>query len=376
MRRLRWLLQKSSEPPGSAANLLTQPSIVIYDPEKRPCKGFVHVSSFTLTYNMSSIRQTVIQRAVWAAILLGVMAFGLVFPFPFEGRPSGEVFDLAHGPVFCLVLICGVAFLDPSAAGLSTRWTVILPMSFFRVLVVALGLTFVGLAGEFLQKYSGRNASWSDVAANTIGLLAGVLWIRSRAVTGPVRTGLVTAAVMAIVLISVRPTQNLIDCYQQYRSFPQLASFERRRELGSFHGTKAALRRSEDWSTDGAWSLKMQLRPARFSGAAMIWFPRDWSHTSALQLDLYNPEEDRVTVFVKVFDHQHTTTGYNHRDRFLRSFVVEAGGSQSVRIDMHDILTAPEGRRMDLKNVWALEIYVADVSSPQVLYVDHLRLAP
>lgn len=326
--------------------------------------------------DMSSIRQTVIQRTVWAAVLMGVMAFGLVFPFPFEGRPSGELFDLAHGPVFCLVLICCVAFLDPAAAGLSARWTVILPMTFRRVLAMALGLAAVGIAGEFLQKFTGRNASWSDVAANSVGLLAGVLWIRSRAVTGTARAVLVASAVMAIVLISVKPARNLLDCYQQYRSFPQLASFERSRELGSFHGTRATLRRSEEWSSAGDWSLKMQLRPARFSGAAMIWFPRDWSHTSALQLDLHNPAEDAVTVFVKVFDHQHTLTGYNHRDRFLRSFVVEANASQAVHIDMQDILTAPEDRQMDLNNVWALEIFVADVSSPQVLFVDHLRLVP
>lgn len=323
---------------------------------------------------MSSTRQIVIQRAVWTAVLMGVMAFGLVFPFPFEGRPSGELFDLAHGPVFCVVLICCVAFLDPAAVSLPSRWAVIVPMTFGRVIAMAAGLTLVGIAGEFLQKFTGRNASWSDVAANTTGLLAGVLWIRSRAVAGRKRILLAAAAVILIVLISVKPVQNLYDCYKQYHSFPQLASFERTRELGSFHGIRAGLRRSREWSSSGDWSLKMQLRPAKFSGANMIWFPRDWNHTTALQMDLYNPEDAAVTVFVKVFDNQHTLTGYEHRDRFLRRVVVEAKSIQAVHIDMQDILTAPQDRQMNLKNVWGLEVFVADVDKPQVLFLDNLRL--
>jgi len=321
-----------------------------------------------------SIRRIILGRSVLAAGLLGIIGFGLVFPFPWEGRLSGEVFDLAHAPAFCLALICMVGFLDPAAIGLPARLPTVVKMTFHRVLGMALLLMIVGLAGEYLQKFSGRNPSWLDVAANSAGLLAGLLWVASRGVQGIGRRLLTAAAVVILVAVSMNSIAGIRDCFAQNRSFPLLASFERPREIDCWVARRASISRSDEWSSDGRYSLHTKLNPGKVSGLAMVWFPRDWSNLRIMQMDLHNSGHHPVTLFIKLFDQQHAETGYDHHDRFHVEVTVDAGATQTVSIDLADVRNAPANREMDMRKIWAIEIFGWNLTEVHELHVDHLRL--
>jgi len=309
-----------------------------------------------------------------AVALLCAVLFGLVFPFSFEGRLSGEVFDLAHAPVFAAALLCLVGFFDPRAIGLSERFATILPMSLRRVAIITVLLTLLGMTGEYLQKFAGRSPSWGDIIANSIGLAAALAWITSRLVTGLHRRWLALAAVGLLVIVSIRPLTEAWDCIQQIRSFPLLASFERSRELGSWATYKSNIERSTEWASDGEYSLKAHLPAGRYPGFAMVWFNHDWSDYDALQLDLMNPNAEPLPVVIKLFDEHHTKSGFDHHDRFHKDVLLPPGESMAVRIALADVESAPEKRTMKMKRIWAIEIFSPDVREKRELFVDHVRL--
>lgn len=321
-----------------------------------------------------SLRQTVLRRGLLAIALMCVVAFGLVFPFPFEGRLSGDVFDLAHAPVFCFALLCLIGFCDPPAIGLPQRFTTILPMKLGRVIVITIGLMIAGIVGEYAQKFAGRNASWGDVLANSTGMLAALAWVASRTHSGFRRRSLVVLASLLMLGISLNPIRDIWDSVQQIRSFPMLSSFERSRELGSWARYRSEFERSTDWSSHGDYSLKVTLPPGEYPGVAMVWFKHDWREFSHLHLDLMNPNDEPLTVSVKLFDKYHTMTGYQHNDRFHRDYVLEPGVPLPVDIDLAEVESAPESRKMILKWMWSIEIFSCDVKQTQFLHVDHLRL--
>lgn len=311
---------------------------------------------------------------MFAVALLCVVAFGLVFPFPFEGRLSGEIFDLAHAPVFCVALLCLIGFCDPPAIGLPQRFATILPMKIGRAVMITIALMVAGIVGEYAQKFAGRNASWADVLANSAGMLAALAWVASRSLTGLRRRALVFVAVGLIAAISFNPLRNSWDSIQQIRSFPMLSSLERSRELGSWARYHSDFERSTAWASEGKYSLKATLPAGEYPGVALVWFNRDWSDYSKLHLDLMNPNAEPLTVTVKLFDKDHTLAGYQHNDRFVRDFTLQPGVPTPVEIDLADVMNAPTSRTMDLKWMWSIEVFSYEVQQTKYLFVDHLRL--
>ena len=322
----------------------------------------------------TSLKKTAFQRAVLGCVLLGTVCIGLVFPFPMKGRLWGEIFDLAHAPVFFVSLVCLIGFFDPSAVGLPKRLVTLISMTFGRVLAVTVALMLIGLVGEFLQRFAGRNPSWADVAANSTGLIAGLLWIASVAEQGIKRFFLRLGVVVALVAVSTPSALEAWASIQQIRNFPRLASFERTRELGSWHRHRSSIQRSNDWSSDGHYSAKVTLNPADYPGASMVWFEQDWTAFRTLKLDLHNPAETELHLVIKLYDQQHVANGFEFDDRFHRSVVLEPKSSANVTIDLVDVQSAPKSRQIHLDRMAAIDIFSIDVQQPTNFFVDHLRL--
>ena len=100
-------------------------------------------------------RQVLARRLLLAASVVVVVALGLVLPIPLDGRLWGNLFDLAHAPVFCAMLLGVVGAFDPQSIGLPNRLSTVVAMTRLRVLRIAAVLMVVGGVGEFLQKFAG-----------------------------------------------------------------------------------------------------------------------------------------------------------------------------------------------------------------------------
>lgn len=314
------------------------------------------------------------KRTLLAVALLACVGGALVFPFPMQGRLWGDIFDLAHAPVFCLSLIFLVGFFDPAAVGAPSRFATILPMTRHRVSLVTLVLMTVGLVGEFLQQFANRNPSWADVFANSAGLLAGCVWIYSVSMRGIRRTLLAGAALGILILVNTNPALEAWDGIQQAQNFPVLASFERSRELGNWHPHGAAISRTTDWSSDGDTSLCVKMQPSEFPGVAMVWLEPDWTNFRTLQFDVRNPNEKPLSVIVKVQDKQHSETGFQHKDRFHQSITVAPHSETSVTVDLTDVQNAPAQRQMNMQQINMIDLYSPNLLEPTAFLLDHLRL--
>ena len=319
---------------------------------------------------------TVLVRRIAIAIgLLGCVAIGLVFPFPVEGRLWGEIFNLAHAPVFCGTLLLIVGLCDPSAVGFSNRYQILLSMTCKRAVAVAVGLIAAGIGAEVIQKLVGRSASLGDVAANSAGLLAGLCWVL-RCRSQPIAVGrkYVLAGLMTLTLVSVPSVLEIWDCVLQIRSFPVLASFERAREFRNWDTHGAEVEQSNQWATAGKSCAKLRLLHGDYPGMLMTWFERDWSNYSSVHLDLKNTEEFDLQIVFKVYDRQHVDHNFADDDRFHEAVRVPAGQEISLTIPLEKIQNSPANRQMDLTNIGGIDLFAVHLSKPAVLLVDGLLL--
>lgn len=305
-----------------------------------------------------------------------IMVVGLLFPFPLSGRIWMEVFNLAHAPAFCglQLLLCGI--LHPQTLGLRQSYAVIQVMTPARIIGLGLLLTAAGVLGELGQSVLGRHASIGDIVSNTSGLLAATLWLLSRNKPRLLKGVLRMAAPMIILFNVQAPIRSMIDCWQQTRSFPVLASFERPLELGSWGAKDSEISRSRDWSTDGEHSLKIALTTEQFSCAAFWWFEGDWSGYQALQFDVFNPEPTPVELIVKIEDHQHAESDFEPTDRYQELLTLDPGSTRRLTISVQELRQAPRTREMDLTQMKQIEFFTFELTTPRTIYVDQLRLVP
>lgn len=222
-------------------------------------------------------RKTVLNGRVGLIALVGVGVFlALIFPFPVGGRLWSELFNLAHAPVFCGLVLLVSGFLDPSSVGLS-RFTVLRPVRPGEVLLIAGACLAIGLVGELLQAAAGRSPSLKDMLANTAGVVSAVLWIASCRTDGILPSLLTFGCVLVLMLAVVRPISGIISAIRQRAEFPPLESFEPEDERDVWQPSKTDLNRTSEDATHGDSSLILQVLPGDFAGATMIGEVRDGS---------------------------------------------------------------------------------------------------
>ena len=188
-------------------------------------------------------QKTVFNGRVCLITLVGICVFlALIFPFPVGGRLWSELFNLAHAPVFCGLVLLVSGFLDPSSVGIS-RFTVLRPVRLGEVLLIACGCLALGLVGELLQAAAGRSPSLKDVLANTAGVVSALLWIASCRTDGILPSVLTFGCVLVLALGVVRPISGIIGAIRQRAEVRVPESFERDDEPEVWQPNNAELNR-------------------------------------------------------------------------------------------------------------------------------------
>ncbi len=324
--------------------------------------------------------RVIVPRLMILAIVGGGLLLLLVYPFPLRGRLWRAVFDLGHCPAFFFLLLVVVGILDPVAAGLANHRKTIWPVTRMRLVGLCLLGVLSGIVGELLQHVSGRHASGSDVAANCAGLLAGYFWIRGNLglsggqIPASPRHWYRLCSGLTILATSLIPVLEIRECLWQRWDVPVLNSFERRQELRGWSAHQAEISRSEEWSAEGRTSLKIQLWPGIWPGADMIWPYPDWTGHVSFCVEAFNSSDLDLRLAVKIQDTAHPNSGYDPADRFEREYRLPAGGRESIRIRLADVVGAPASRTMRLDQIAQVEFFCIGLRKPAVLFLDHLRL--
>jgi len=127
---------------------------------------------------------------------------------------------------------------------------------------------------------------------------------------------------------------------------------------------------SSEHATHGAHSLKMELFPSDYPGFSPKLSEKDWRRHRTLSFDIFNAQDANVTVIMRI-DDQPENTGY--ADRYNQKFRLDSGAN-TVSIPLDSLVTSGNPRRLDLKNIHKLIIFLSHPKQMHVLYLDYLRI--
>jgi hypothetical protein len=129
---------------------------------------------------------------------------------------------------------------------------------------------------------------------------------------------------------------------------------------------------SDEHYTHGSKSLKVSLYPSDYPGLDIIPRENDWRMYRELSLDVYNPQENRVPLSVRIDDREGSPA---FKERYNRSFVLRSGINH-IRIPFDSLARDGSGSPLNLKSISRLIFFVAHPVNRVDLYFDYLRLAP
>ncbi len=315
------------------------------------------------TENTSPEKTSKISKAalIVPLVFAVLLAVGLVAPMPFGGRTYGVIFDMLHGPAFALFAAI-LVFVLPKR---TTR----------QKLLVVVGVWFFlvggGVLAEIIQSFIGRSASWHDIAANTLGVTAGLLWATTRGTQSrPLRGWATAVSILLLMAAAARAPFILTDCLMQRFDKPILASFESRLEMTRWKTHDCRISRASDHATHGQSSLRMDLDEAVYPGIASRSLLHDWSDYEALAFDITVDEGPPLELVIKLQDALHDC---DPSDRFEKIFRL-GPGTHAIEIPLAAVAQAPRDRALDLTRVTGVQFFLINTDRPRVLHLDNLRL--
>ena len=296
--------------------------------------------------------------------LVGII---LIVPLPFSGRVSRSIMDLSHAPVFAGLTWLAFRTLRPRVS-----WS-----SLALAGLIGEILLVVGLAAEFIQQQVGRTFAWHDIYSNCAGVAAGWLWIfagktavRRRPLRIIVRAAVWGLSAALFLLPNTWAALSLVDIVFQPYELPMLASFESWSELTRFSSNNSRCYRVNEFASEGAWSLRVDLQRGWYTGVTLDDPWRDWSAYRELVFDVNVRSESPLPLTVKIEDQ---ATNGEYFDRYNGEIVLKPGG-QRVRINLEMVAEAPIGRRLDLAHIKRLQLFAANLPHSERMYLDNVHL--
>lgn len=128
--------------------------------------------------------------------------------------------------------------------------------------------------------------------------------------------------------------------------------------------------RSTEHTTQGEFSLRLQLFPSAYPGFNPEISIKDWSAYTHFSFDVWNDEKYEVPLTVRIDDRK---SNPSFADRYNKTFLL-LPGMNYIEISLHDLMTSDTRRPMDLSSIEQLIIFIATPQSPVTLFLDHGRL--
>ena len=239
-------------------------------------------------------------------------------------------------------------------------------------LTTFVAVLLAGTVVEFVQHFTGRDASAGDVLMDAAGasfVLCGLaLWARPAPGKGRLTAprGLLVVGMLVSASVVVAPLAESALAYQRRAAiFPDLLRFDRPIDR-YFLLDRGIQSRVEPlpapWhGADDAPALRAELTRARGPGLQLFEPAPDWRGYSALKIDLVNPGDTSLRLVVRVHDAAHDQ---RHEDRFNRAFILAAASRRVLEIPLADIENAPRDRPLDLSRVAAIGLFEGSRPAP------------
>lgn len=175
---------------------------------------------------------------------------------------------------------------------------------------------------------------------------------------------------ITIIFLTILPIF-LLNCNNNTAQERILFDFESDSELDRIHWScHTLLSLSSEHVTHGKRSLKMELYPSDYPGLDPKIEANDWRGFKALCFDIYNPENKKVQISVRIDDRKDYP---EYKGRYNKRFIMNQGMNQ-ISIPLNTLVTSGTDRNLNLKNIYRLLIFTANPEKKVVLYIDYIRL--
>ena len=219
-----------------------------------------------------------------------------------------------------------------------------------------------------------RTADIFDVIRDLVGTLVAISFFAPTNKTAP-KPYLRTIQILTIfmVVFAVFPfVKAFSDEFLARNHFPVLSDFETPFEIDRWTGD-AKLSIDDAVHFNGGSSLKVALNTSKYSGAILKYFPGNWSNYKYLRLNIFNPRKEPLKIICRIHDRRHTDGNQAYDDRFNKNYVLNDGWNL-IEIPLKEVVNAPKDRKLNLKEVQEIGIFVYRLPRPWVIYIDNVSL--
>jgi hypothetical protein len=162
-----------------------------------------------------------------------------------------------------------------------------------------------------------------------------------------------------------------LGCYNTRPKNLILFDFELDNELDKLHWKcHTLLNLSDEYAIHGKKSLRMEVYPSECPGLAPNLKTNDWQGYESFKFDAFNPLDKEVRVTVRIDDRGDNP---DYADRYNHGFILIPGWNK-LDIPLNDLITSGTDRKLDLKNIQGLVIFMVSPSEKVTIYVDYIRL--
>jgi hypothetical protein len=163
----------------------------------------------------------------------------------------------------------------------------------------------------------------------------------------------------------------IIGCHGPDQKELILFDFESDSELDKVHWKCHTLfSLSDENVTHGKKSLRLELFPSEYPGLSPILEINDWGDYKYLNFDMFNPNAKEMEIVVRIDDREDSP---DYADRYNHSFVLLPGLNR-LRMPLNDLATSGTKRKLDLKTIQALVIFMVNPPEKVRVYIDYIRL--
>jgi hypothetical protein len=163
----------------------------------------------------------------------------------------------------------------------------------------------------------------------------------------------------------------LLGCPREVPKELIFFDFETDAELDRIHWKCfTVFKLSEKYATHGKKSLKIELYPSDWPG----WTPKirkkDWRKYKHLCFDIFNPGDSNAEISIRIDDKEDYP---EYKDRYNRRFILQPG-SNSISIPLESMMTSGTNRKINLKNIHQMLLFMGSPDRKFTFYLDYVRL--
>lgn len=235
----------------------------------------------------------------------------------------------------------------------------------------------LGVTIELLQSKVGRSVDVHDLYRDALGtLLTLSVYVYKNKKNIKIKYATHTLLLISVLLIIIDQSKLYqaikVDIEARY-NFPYLADFENSNELMQWTGSNLSL--SSRHVLSGLYSMKAVLSAnTKYSGITLKHMPNNWQGYDYLIINIYSPNEGKLTIQTKITDYEHDMNAQYYSNRFNSNYILLGRQWNTIKIKLEDIENSPKSRKLDLTKISQLGLFTSGLKENKIIYLDAITL--